>query len=671
MVGLSALLLTRSPVPAQARQHLDAEPDSRAASGSDDASAAASGTTSHGAPWLLAQATLDPSLPSATPAASPSATSVFEGFTLGPGPIRYGGSLSTDVRTSKAENQPRTVQMVDYTNIAAATYIWQPWLAQLRVGAGFIASRSRTQSDPAQANASVSSSSKSMTGDLSASVFPLSRFPFELFASRSDSRVSGDAVGSDFTTTRFGMRQTYMPVDGMSRYSARFEHNTLSSLLTGDDTVNLLEATANRRHGPHTVELAGNHSTNTGGIGGASSRFDRFNARHSWMPATNMQVESLGSASRTLLRSGTAGGGGVYTESRFMQLTSFGSWRPEEGELLYDEDRPIYLTASGRMFSLATESSGQTTDALSMSGSMGATYTWSPTTRISGAVNATRSSTGTSSNLFTSQLATVVYTPPAIRLDPAVYNWSLSTSAANFTSTNDGARQTLSGQASHNIQRSFDLGERARINFNANQALGVATDSTASTSANISHGVGATWSTSADSGSQSYVSLSAADLRTLGGTRGTFQLVNLQASRQNTITRLSYWAGHLTVQWTRQDTPNLLTGASAAGGQQPADGRTGGSNLVATGSLSYFNQRVFGVPRLRFTATATVATQQFDTRLSGNPDARRENVSSLAEGRFDYTIGRLETRVSARSAVIDGRTDHLIFFRLQRRFGLF
>ncbi len=86
---------------------------------------------------------------------------------------------------------------------------------------------------------------------------------------------------------------------------------------------------------------------------------------------------------------------------------------------------------------------------------------------------------------------------------------------------------------------------------------------------------------------------------------------------------------------------------------------------------SYFNQRVFGVPRLRFTATATLASQQFDSRLSGNIDARRENVSKLFESRFDYSIGRLETRVSARSAVIEGRTDHLIFFRMSRRFGLF
>lgn len=670
MAGLSALLLSRSDVRAQVLPQFDAGErglGNPAWSQADEDAATGSAVDSR---ILLAQgaAVALEASPLPPDGAQASVASLFEGFSLRTGPIRYGGSLSTDVRSSKAENQPGTVQMVDYYNIAAATYIWQPWLAQLRAGAGLVASRSRSQSDPAQANASVSASSRSMTGEFSASIFPLSRFPFELFTSRSDSRVSGDAVGSDFTTTRLGLRQTYMPADGLSRYTARFERNTLSSLAAGDDTVNLFEATANRRLGPHTIDFSGNHSTNTGGIGGASSRLDRINARHNWTPATNLQVDTLGSASRTLLRSGRTQVGGGDVDSRFVQLTSFGSWRPEEGEFLYDEDRPVYLTASGRFFSVATDTSAQTSDAYSMGGSLGATYNWSPHTRITGALNASQSKAGATSNLFTSQLATAVYTPPSIRLDSAaaVYNWSLSASAGNFTSTSDGGRQSLGGQASHNVQRSFDLGSGARLSLNANQALGIAADTASTVSTSISHGAGATWTTSADSGSQSYVSLTGADLRVLGGTGSSFQLVNLQASRQNTLTRLSYWAGHLTVQWTRQDAPTTLLS-----GGQLVQNRTGGTNLVATGSLSYFNQRVFGVPRLRFSATATAASQQFDSRLSGNPEARRENVSSLIEGRFDYSIGRLETRLSARSAVIDGRTDHLVFLRLSRRFGLF
>lgn len=668
MAGLSVFLLSRSGVRAQAPQQFDAEEGGPGAAIWSQTDEDAVMGSSVGGRILLVQAVAAVPEPSSLSpdAAQPSVGSLFEGFSLRPGPIRYGGSLSTDVRSTKAENQPGTVQMVDYYNIAAATYVWQPWLAQLRAGAGLVASRSRSQSDAAQANASVSASSRSMTGELSASIFPLSRFPFEVFTSRSDSRVSGEAIGSDFTTTRLGLRQTYMPADGLSRYTARFERNTLSSLSGADDTVNLLEATANRRVGPHTMDVSGNHSTNTGGIGGASSRLDRLNARHNWAPATNMQVDTLGSASRTLLRSGRTQVGAGDVDSRFVQLTSFGSWRPEEGEFLYDEDRPVYLTASGRFFSVATETSAQTSDAYSVGGSMGASYNWSPYTRITGALNATQSRTGAASNLFTSQLATAVYTPASIRLDPAIYNWSLSASAGNFTSTSEGGRQSLGGQASHNLQRSFDLGSGARLSLNANQALGIAADTASTASTSISHGAGATWTTSADSGSQSYVSLTGSDLRTLGGTRSSFQLLNLQASRQNTLTRLSYWAGHLTVQWTRQDAPSTVLS-----GGLPIDSRTGGTNVVATGSLSYFNQRVFGVPRLRFTATATVASQQFDSRLSGNPDARRENVSSLVEGRFDYTVGRLETRFSARSAVIDGRADHLVFLRLTRRFGLF
>lgn len=674
MVGISALLLVRPDVRAQvfrseeladqtsegdvhftvAAASASSESTAGVTLGQVDARSAAAGSSRD----TGAQGLSDPSV-----------ASLFEGFSLRPGPIRYGGSLSTDVRVTSAEKQPGTLQMVDHANIAGATYLWQPWFAQVRVGAGFVTSRSRTQADPAQINASTSSTSKSLTGEFSASVFPLSRFPFEVFANRSDSRASGEAIGSDFTTSRLGFRQTYMPLDGMSRYTARYERNTLSSLAIGEDTVSLLEATASRRMGPHNVEVTGNHSTNTGGVGGASSRFDRLNARHSWMPATNMQVETLGSASRTLLRSGTAGIGEVA--SQFVQLTSFGSWRPEEGEWLFDEERPVYLTASGRLFSLATQSAGQGADAFSMSGSMGATYNWNRETRLTGTFNATQSRAGGTDGLFTSQVASAVYTPPSVRLGAVSYNWSLSASGGNFTSTIEGNRQSLGTQASHNVQRSFELGERSRLNLSANQALGIAYDTKAAAAMSISHGLGATWLTSADSGSQTYVSLTAADARNVGGVRTSFQIANLQASRQNSLTRMSYWAGHLTLQWTRQTSPTLSSNPESAPGAAPIELRSGGTNLTATGSLSYFNQRVLDIPRLRFTATATLASQQFDTRLAGNPEARRENVSRLVEGRFDYTIGRLDLRFSARSAVIDGRTDHLIFFRMSRRFGLF
>jgi hypothetical protein len=135
-----------------------------------------------------------------------------------------------------------------------------------------------------------------------------------------------------------------------------------------------------------------------------------------------------------------------------------------------------------------------------------------------------------------------------------------------------------------------------------------------------------------------------------GASSGAFQLVNLQASRQQPLSAISYWTGNFTVQGTRQE-------------PGPDD-----FDWTTSGSLSYLHQRAFGIARLRFTGTYTANLQQLASRSEGDLDAPRELTSSAAEGRFDYAIGKLELRLSARSAVVSGRRSSLLFLRAVRHF---
>ena len=60
--------------------------------------------------------------------------------------------------------------------------------------------------------------------------------------------------------------------------------------------------------------------------------------------------------------------------------------------------------------------------------------------------------------------------------------------------------------------------------------------------------------------------------------------------------------------------------------------------------------------------------QQIERRSAGDIDAPRERITESLEGRLDYAIGRLDTRLCARVARIDERTVAAVYARVQRRF---
>jgi hypothetical protein len=162
---------------------------------------------------------------------------IFRGVRMELGPVRWGGSLGTEYRLQQASGQARAPSRVDFANLRAQTYLWQPWFAQLRGGLGIV---------HGEAGGTATSRANSITGDLGASLFPMSRFPFDAYASLSDSRASGDLVSSDYRTLRYGLRQAYRTAEGDTHYTARYDRSVLdsqSSQSFGRDTLDVLEAT--------------------------------------------------------------------------------------------------------------------------------------------------------------------------------------------------------------------------------------------------------------------------------------------------------------------------------------------------------------------------------------------------------------------------------------------
>lgn len=197
-------------------------------------------------------------------------------------------------------------------------------------------------------------------------------------------------------------------------------------------------------------------------------------------------------------------------------------------------------------------------------------------------------------------------------------------------------------------------GDRATINLNLAQSLTATEDTLSGTSTTFLNSVGTSWSAAPSPASSTYAALTAADTRRQGVGEGDFQLVNLQANGQFQFSRYALGAASLTAQATRANTPL-------------ADAQ--GFDTNTSGNVSYVHARVLGVPGLRYSAIYTINDSQLASRQSGDLSAPVELSTRTLEQRLDYNIGRLETRLVARYAEIQGRWNSLIFLRVIRWFG--
>jgi hypothetical protein len=361
-----------------------------------------------------------------------------------------------------------------------------------------------------------------------------------------------------------------------------------------------------------------------------------------------------------------SGGAGSRFDSStdIRQISSFATWRPSEGQWFYAPASPLYLTGSVRVVDAASESGDTAQRFRAFNATLGATQELTREWRLAGSVSATQlapdSGAGSTSAAGN---GSVTYTPNGLMLGEWRYTPSVGANAGVSRSSETGQRNTLGGQFAHGVSRSLTLGETDSLAFNLTQSLAALRDSQTQTwTRALAHSAGVFWQGSTDGASQSYASLSGSDSRSWAQESGSFQLVNMQVSRRTQLSRHASWSGNLTFQTSRSDTTQIDAFTGLKRQASP------GWQRFYSGSLSYENQRVFGVPRLRYTAQLNVNSQQLESRAEGDIDAPRERITESLENRLDYAIGRLETRLSARLARVEGRSVASIFARLQRRY---
>ena len=139
-------------------------------------------------------------------------------------------------------------------------------------------------------------------------------------------------------------------------------------------------------------------------------------------------------------------------------------------------------------------------------------------------------------------------------------------------------------------------------------------------------------------------------------------MLNLQLTRQASVTRYRNWSASLTAQMSRSSS-DLFDAFSGELRREDT-----GWQRYYSGGVSYTDQRFMDIPRLRLTATLSANSQQLERRSRGDLNAPLEQVSESAEARLDYRIGLLDTQFSARILRVEGRVISSIAARAQRRF---
>ena len=565
-----------------------------------------------------------------------------DGRPLQMAPIRWKGNIALEERIYKFESGDRR-ETLEHINLEVASYIGAPYLVQVRGSLGLMLQQSKEHIDENLRGAANGDGHVSITGGGTVSVFPASRFPFTATFETTDSRMSGEAVASDYVSRMLSLRQNYRSPLGDQIYAGSFEHSTLISDSFGRDRVATLNAMMQRTFGAQLVEVNGALSQNRRSQDGVGSDLARFSARHSYRASENASVDSFGSF--TLSDIGSAGGASSTT--RFLQLNSYGSWRP-------DEESPWFVTGGARFSDAQIGSSGESARQLGVNAA--ARYAFSEHLNVVAAGSVTQVEAGDGGNLFSSQSVAANYSPTPKTFGPINYSWGTSASANNQTGGVEGSQHALIAQANHQASASGAFGRSFGLNASLNQGLSLQDETRNGFSQTLTHSVSLGARLSPTSGSDGFVSVGVGDSRYFGAREDQFQIANLQVSGQLRLGLHSQLSANLTVQGVRQ---------------RLAEEEARQTTVVRSGNISYIHNKLFAVPRLRFVLSATFNDMQLESRLLGDATAPRDQYTRLYEGRLQYEIGRLDFRLGTRFATIDGRTDRQFFLRVNRAFGVY
>lgn len=540
----------------------------------------------------------------------------------------------------QGRGETREEQGNSYVNLVtvradASTPLGESWIADLTAGVGL--TFSETSQD------ALSQTGSDVTGNARLRVLPRSRIPFEAFVERRNSQVDGELAGPNYSQTVYGFSQAFLPSPA-ERYALTYQHTdrdderpdqTPPLSHTRDDFVSLA---MNRTFSSHQLDFHSDHDRIERDNPLQSDRRDVNVLRHRYTPDTSLSVDNMVSLVDSRVQSDSSG-----TGSKQNQATSSLFWRPATA-------KPLLVTGSV----LASGFESSTDEAQSESRlfllSAGANY------QVTAALSARASASYSENHILFSDVRSslvksgLTWSPGDVALGGWSYRYAVSGDIGSRSDTATGDVQEGVATFSHGASRNGRLWGGTR-GISLTQELSALHDTIGRNEDRLVHTAAVDWSTLGDS-SSAYVRAFASDNRRIDGENTGFQMVNLQASGTQQVSRFSSWNGSLTGQMTRNVAPGVSSPWTSS----------------ASADITYRHEKVFGVPLLRFSSQLRVLTDDLIIALNDRIATERKETASWTN-RLDYTVGRTQLTLRAAVTEVDGKRYGLLHFQLRRFFG--
>lgn len=571
-------------------------------------------------------------------------------------PVRLWGDFGYDYRTENVEDAKNHLddEHIGRFRINAATFLFEPWIAQARGGLGL----SIRETD----FVSGQGSGEFLSGDLQLRLFPRSRFPFEMFVERTDRDDETDAVTQNVLLERYGFEQRYTSKAG-GGLRLRYEHLRRFQIRTDDDQANddereddahLWQFGYHRRIEAHSFDANANLDDIERGERQRSIRRKFSSLRHRYRPGPTLSIENqLTFNNLDQFESLDSDKLDISTSS--LQFNSHVFWRPRTLKRLL-------VNGTLRLYNFSTGARGETIDSYSTTTTLGINYQWSPRWLVFADLSATYMERNVDDGNSHFERVGADYTSIGRSLGRYRYNWFGSVEVNNL-SDDEASVQSLEGELGHTIERTFNGRREATWRLDARQSAEAVTDTDGRSVQTLRHGVGVSWNKRKDT-TYSFIRLSAHDTRVYGGggrfgdEEREFQLINLQGSIDHRLSRHSSVRGSLTLQASRNSLPSRVVDDSVDDNFEPS----------TSVNITYFHRQVFGLPRLYFRSNLQLVSDSYLPVLD-DPDDFSDRDTKIWENRLEYFIGRLQLRLIGRLSENKGLERSVWLFQLRRFFG--
>lgn len=574
-------------------------------------------------------------------------------------PIRWVGSVGYTLRHNSSNSGLKTLDQLISGNIRASSYIYAPWLATVSGDLGVVTGTNESSGGDSFGS-SQQTKSLSLVGGGSLDLFPASRFPFNATLNRSDSRVTGTSLSSDYTNTRLGLRQSYRSEDGQHSVSANFDHSTVSMQNGQKDTVNALSGNYTVPLGPFSNTVTARVSVSERDGTGEGATLLSLNSSHSYKSENNFSLQAYSNYTDNNLRYGN-GSGISQSRGQFLQLNTSASWQPEFEDT---DDLPLTLTGGLLYFASRTGESDFSSQSQRISGTVSAYYRFSPNLSVNGSGTLNHFTTnGGQASMVSLLTGGVAYAGDPLMFGNFSYNWN---SGANMSwqsgSGNTGSSLFTNAQAGHSLGRNFIISPTDSVSLNLSQNLSVYQTQAYGNTESLSNNAMVSYRLGLGDQFNGAATTTLSDVMTSGASGQHYRSLNVGLNGFGQLSPRSSASVNLSFNWSDQTIKNTTDSFG-----QP----TNTQRMNMAGSASYNHVRFAGVPGLRYSLLFSADTTLRDARMFGDVNGRVDRARHTIDNRLDYRVGLLDTRLSFTINDVGGKKNALLFFQVSRQIGAY